>query len=107
MKRPTIARLALGALACAPAAASLADPAAIATEARCVACHHATDKRMGPAWTAIRERYAGDTEIIDTLASRVRAGGAGEWGKIPMPPATESQISDDDLQAVIRWILEG
>jgi cytochrome c len=107
MNHPTTARLAIGVLVAAAAASPLADPADLATEAKCVACHHATDKRMGPAWSEIRERYAGEAQALETLTASVRAGGSGVWGKLPMPPVPESQISDENLEALIAWVLEG
>lgn len=97
------------ALLVAAAAASVpavADPAALAEAARCSMCHHAEAQRVGPSWAAIAERYAGDDGALATLTSRARAGGSGEWGKAPMPPVSEAQLSDADLEVVLSWILD-
>jgi cytochrome c len=107
MQRHTIARLAVAGLAWTAAAMAQADPEALAAQAKCIACHHATDKRVGPSWAAVRERYAGEADAVGTLRARVRAGGSGVWGKIPMPPVPAGQLGDDDLDAVLRWVLEG
>jgi cytochrome c len=84
-----------------------ADPAALVETARCGMCHHAEEQRLGPAWAAIAERYAGDASAAETLAARMRAGSSGNWGKAPMPPVSEAQLSDADLQTVVNWILGG
>ncbi|MEE4277167.1 MAG: c-type cytochrome [Halieaceae bacterium] len=98
---------AAGLVALAGLARAQDDPAALAEAARCSACHHATDKRLGPSWAAVRDRYAAEEGAADTLKARVRSGGSGVWGKAPMPPVPEGQLSDADLDAVLAWILEG
>ena len=37
------------------------------------------------------------------LAEKVKKGGTGVWGQIPMPP--NPQVSDADMKALIQWIL--
>lgn len=103
--RRIAAAAAIGGLATASAVA-VADPAALAETARCGMCHHAETQRLGPSWAAIAERYAGDDSALATLTTRVRAGGSGGWGKAPMPPVSDGQLSDDDLASVLAWILE-
>lgn len=98
----TAAALTVG-LAVSPLAG--ADPAELAENARCTMCHSAEARRVGPSWAAIAERYADNEGAVATLTSRARAGGSGEWGKAPMPPVIEAQLSDADLEAVIGWIL--
>jgi cytochrome c len=95
-------------LACALAASPLviADPAELVESARCSMCHHAEAARVGPSWAAIAERYAGQDDAQQTLVTRARAGGSGEWGKAPMPPVSEAQLSAADLEAVVAWILD-
>jgi cytochrome c len=69
-------------------------------------CHHAEEKRVGPSYAAIAERYRGDEGALQTLTERARAGGSGHWGPAPMPPVTEDQLSDEDLKTVVAWVLE-
>jgi cytochrome c len=85
--------------------ASAGDPAALAEAARCGMCHHVEEQRVGPSYTAIAERYAGDDGALQTLTGRVRTGGSGQWGPAPMPPVTEAQLSDEDLETVLSWVL--
>ncbi len=54
---------------------------------------------------AIAAKYKGDPKAAAALAARVRSGGKGVWGTVPMPPADARTISDADLRSVIGWIL--
>lgn len=92
-------------------AATLASPAHASLElikkARCVSCHAVDQKRVGPAYRDVAEKYRGQTDAAAHLFEKVRHGGTGNWGQIPMPPNGDDKISDADLKSVIKWILEG
>jgi cytochrome c len=94
---------------CAVASISLAVPAqaseAIVKKARCVACHAIDKKLVGPAYKDVGAKYRNDAGAPAKLFAKVRAGGSGNWGEIPMMPNGEDKISDDDLKAAIKWIL--
>lgn len=89
-------------------ALSFASTAAIATEelARknaCTACH-ATDKKLvGPPYKEVADKYRGDKTAEAKLAEKVKAGSVGAWGQVPMPP--NSHVKDEDVKALVRWIL--
>ena len=69
----------------------------------CLGCH-APDKRVvGPAFREIAAKYAGDAGAAARLAAKVRSGGAGAWGQVPMPP--NPGIADAELRAMVSWIL--
>jgi cytochrome c len=92
------------------AAGTLASTGAVASEeivkkARCVACHAVDAKRVGPAYKEVAAKYKGDAKAPAMLAEKVRKGGAGNWGQVPMTPHGADKISDDDLNAAIKWIL--
>lgn len=76
-------------------------------KARCVACHALDAKRLGPAYREVAEKYHGQADAPNRLFDKVRHGGAGAWGQVPMPPHGEDKISDADLKAVVHWILDG
>lgn len=79
---------------------------AIIKKARCVACH-ATDKKMvGPAYRDVAAKYRGNPEALALLSAKVRNGGSGVWGAIPMLPHPADKLSDDDLKAAVEWILQ-
>lgn len=87
------------------AATAQDDPAALAASAGCGACHQAEKAMMGPSWHAIADRYSDEENVLATLQERMRAGSQGIWGKPPMQPVTPEQLTDDELSAVLEWIL--
>ncbi|ANQ86105.1 c-type cytochrome [Azoarcus olearius] len=93
------------------AAAGFVQPAAasidLAKKARCVACHAVDKKMVGPAYRDVAAKYQGQADAPAKLFAKVREGGAGVWGQIPMTPNDPEKISDADLKAVIAWILSG
>ena len=91
------------------ASLSLAQPAkaseAIVKKARCVACHAVAQKRVGPAYKDVATKYKGNGKAPAQLFDKVRNGGSGNWGEVPMLAHPADKISDDDLKAAIAWIL--
>jgi len=80
------------------------DPVAKLLEAHaCSGCHALEQRTVGPSFREIAQRYAGDAGAPARLASKIRAGGQGAWGQIPMPPA--AGISDSDLGRLVDWVL--
>jgi cytochrome c551/c552 len=80
------------------------DPVAKLLEANgCSACHALESRVVGPSFSEVAKRYAGDAGAATRLAAKVRAGGQGAWGQVPMPPAPA--IPDADLSALIGWVL--
>jgi cytochrome c551/c552 len=104
-------RAAAAAASPAPAsAAAAAAPArvnvlALAQQNACLGCHGVKDKVVGPGFAQIAARYKGDAKAGAALAAKIKAGGAGAWGPVPMPP--QPQLKDADLQALAGWILNG
>ena len=97
--------VAMGWALSAPVLAASPDPAAALARARnCVACHHATHKIIGPAYTAIASRYAGQADAAAALTQSVRAGSQGKWGNVPMP--SNMQVSPEEAGLLVRWILQ-
>jgi len=84
------------------AGAAQANPA-LAQKYSCTACHAADKKMVGPSWQEIGRKYAGDKGAAGKLAAKVKAGGSGVWGPVPMPP--NPQISDADLKTLVQWVL--
>lgn len=90
----------------ATAKVAAADPRGdLARASGCTACHGATQKIVGPAFREIAARYAKDAGAVDRLAERVRAGGSGVWGQVPMPP--QPQLKDGEAKSLVQWILAG
>jgi len=99
-----IAGVATGlALLLAPAVdVSAADASALAAKYNCQACHAPDKKIVGPAYKDVAAKYAGDASAAGKLEKKVKSGGSGVWGQIPMPP---NNVPDADLKALVAWIL--
>lgn len=82
------------------------DPAGAAQKAGCMACHAVDKKVVGPSFKDIAAKYKGQGDAVAKLAEKVRKGGAGVWGQIPMPPSPDGKIGDADLKEVVGWILK-
>ena len=79
---------------------------AIIKKARCVACHAVDKKLVGPAYRDVAAKYRGDADALTRLSAKVRNGGSGVWGEIPMIPHPVDKLSDADLKAAVEWILQ-
>ncbi|MFM1806536.1 MAG: hypothetical protein RL212_795 [Pseudomonadota bacterium] len=77
----------------------------IATKNACMGCHAVDKKVVGPAYKDIAAKYKGQADAVDKLAKKVKAGGAGVWGPVPMP--ANAGISEADAKTVVKWILDG
>jgi len=81
-----------------------ADPVAKLLNAHaCSGCHSLDKRVVGPSFREVGQRYAGDTGAAARLAAKIRNGGQGAWGSVPMPPAPA--ISDAELATLIGWVL--
>jgi cytochrome c5 len=69
----------------------------------CAACHAIDKKVLGPAYQDVAAKYKDDKGAAAKLAQKVKAGGAGVWGQVPMP--ANAAVSDDDIRALVAWIL--
>ncbi|MGB4466520.1 MAG: c-type cytochrome [Azovibrio sp.] len=75
---------------------------ALATAKGCMACH-ATDKKLvGPAYKDVAAKYKGDKTAVDKLAAKVKAGGSGVWGAVPMPP---NNVTPEEATKLVKWVL--
>ncbi len=74
---------------------------ALATKLNCTACHGVSQKIVGPAFTDIAKKHAGK---VDYLSGKIRSGGTGVWGPIPMPAQT---LNDADARLLASWIGTG
>ena len=68
----------------------------------CTACHAVDHKVVGPAFKDVAAKYRGQ-DVEAQLVEKVKNGGAGVWGQVPMTP--NPQVPDPDLHAVVKWIL--
>jgi len=104
MKRHWIA-LAAGMSVAGGASAALDNTAAEAMMKKdgCVACHAIDKKVIGPAYQEVAAKYKGDKDAATKLVDKVKKGGVGVWGQIPMPP--NAQVPDADIKELVAWML--
>jgi len=69
----------------------------------CVACHQIDKKVVGPAYKDVAKKYKGQKGIAVTLAEKVKKGGQGAWGSVPMPP--NPAVPDADIKKMVAYIL--
>ncbi len=69
----------------------------------CAACHAVDKKIVGPAYNDVAAKYKGDAGAAAKLEAKVKAGGAGVWGPVPMPP--NPNVPEADIKALVGWIL--
>ena len=98
MKRVLFAT-AIALLAAGPA---LADQA-LATAKNCMACHAIDKKLVGPAYKDVAAKYKGNAKAQAMLEEKVKKGGVGVWGQVPMPP--NSNVKDEDIKTLVKWVL--
>lgn len=94
----------LGGAAAAPVAAGNPN-LDLATRNGCMACHGVGNKIVGPGYNEVQARYKDQPDAAARLAAKVKNGGQGVWGAVPMPP--NSQLNDGDITALVQWILSG
>ena len=118
-------RMALAAESGRPETAAADPMLALANRQGCMACHTVDRKLIGPSFrdvaAKLRSSAAGangangatsgsdasgtTSPAVSALAAKIRAGGSGAWGAIPMPP--QPQLSMADAQALAAWIVDG
>ncbi len=95
------AAAALAAALALPAAA--ADMLPLAQQSGCTACHAIDKKIVGPAYKDVAAKYHNDKGAEAKLVEKVKKGGSGVWGPVPMPPNT--QVSEANIKKIVEWIL--
>jgi cytochrome c len=70
----------------------------------CLMCHGVSAAVLGPAYKDVAKKYKGDASAEEKLIAKVKAGGSGVWGKMPMP-ANSPQVKDEDIKTIVKWIL--
>lgn len=76
---------------------------ALAKAKNCMSCHAMDKKVVGPSYKDVAKKYAGKADAAAMLEGKVKKGGSGAWGTVPMPP--NPAISDADIKKLVAWIL--
>lgn len=69
----------------------------------CIACHAVDKKLVGPSFKDISSKYKSKKDGAAYLAGKIRSGGAGVWGPIPMP--AQAHVKEEDAKKIADWIL--
>jgi cytochrome c len=75
----------------------------LATKSGCMACHAVDKKVVGPAYKEVAEKYRCDKTAEAKLIEKVKKGGVGVWGQVPMPPHTT--VKEEDVKTLVKWVL--
>jgi cytochrome c len=104
MTKHFLAGLAVAAVAASVAPAAFAN-ADLAKKHNCLACHQVDKKVVGPSFRDIAAKHKGEAGAAAALADKVKKGGGGVYGPVPMPP--NANVPDADIKALVDWILAG
>ena len=86
-----------------PSGAAFADDELYKTK-NCFACHRIDRTTLGPSFRNIAAKYVDDKGADVKLANKIREGGVGAWGQVPMP--AQAQVTEAEALTLARWILE-
>lgn len=86
-------------------AADAAAAKALATKSACLACHAADKKLVGPAYKDVAAKHKGQADALAKVTARIKSGGSGMYGPVPMPP--QPNLKDDELKLLAEWVLAG
>jgi cytochrome c len=78
---------------------------ALATKSACLSCHAADKKIVGPAYKDVAAKHKGEADAVAKVAARIKSGGSGLYGAVPMPP--QAALKDDELKLLAEWVLAG
>ncbi|MEO8248662.1 MAG: c-type cytochrome [Burkholderiales bacterium] len=101
---PSAAAASTGAGAKPAIAADVSAALALADKNACVACHAMDAKLIGPSFRAIAGKYDGGGDAGKYLAGKIKSGGVGVWGQVPMPAQT---LGDADAGTIAQWLAQG
>jgi S-disulfanyl-L-cysteine oxidoreductase SoxD len=93
------------ALAAPKAAAGGGDAKALVNANSCTACHGMKNKIVGPGFNEIAAKNKGRADAEAYLISKIKGGGAGVYGSIPMP--AQPDVKDADARTIAQWIAAG
>lgn len=89
----------------APAMPAASAELELANKNGCMGCHGLNNKIVGPGYNEVQARYKDRVDAESYLLDRVKSGGQGNWGSVPMPP--NSHVNDEELKKLIKWVLSG
>ena len=95
--------LTLAAIGLAVASGPVFAQAELAKQKNCMACHAVDKKLVGPSYKDVAAKYKADKDAVTKLAKKIREGGVGVWGQVPMP--ANPQVNDAEATSLAKWVL--
>lgn len=89
----------------AAASGGAADVKALLGANACLACHGVKSRIVGPGFNEVVAKHKGRPDLEAYLMSKIKGGGVGVFGSIPMP--AQPQLSDADAKSIAQWIAAG
>ncbi|MBC3812902.1 MULTISPECIES: c-type cytochrome [Undibacterium] len=99
-----LSALGIAALAFSATSSYAATGAELAQKNGCMACHGVDKKILGPAFKDIAQKYKGNADAVASLSKKIKDGGSGVWGAIPMPP-NGPKVNDADIKTLAEYVL--
>ena len=78
---------------------------ALAAKSACLACHTADKKLVGPSYKDVAAKHKGQADALNKVAARIKSGGSGMYGPVPMPP--QPNLKPEELKLLAAWVLAG
>jgi S-disulfanyl-L-cysteine oxidoreductase SoxD len=105
---PKAAAPAVAAPAAAAAQASaslkLSDVNPLLQKYACAACHGVENKLVGPSFREIVAKQGKRADAQAYLAAKIKSGGQGVYGQIPMPAQS---LSSAEAERIAQWLVQG
>jgi cytochrome c len=71
----------------------------------CTACHGISNRIVGPGFNEVVAKYGARADAESYLTAKIKEGGVGVWGQVPMP--AQPGLKDDEAKILAKWILGG
>jgi len=84
---------------------AIAEGEALARKSDCFSCHQPKNKVVGPSYADVAKKYKGDAGAVAKLVKKIKNGGSGVWGQVPM--AAHPNMPDADVEKIVKWVLAG
>jgi cytochrome c len=78
---------------------------ALASKSACMGCHAVDRKLVGPSYKDVAAKHKGQADAVNKVAARIKSGGSGVYGPVPMP--AQPNLKPEELNLLASWILAG
>jgi len=78
---------------------------ALAAKNACLGCHAVDKKLVGPAYKDVVAKHKGQADAVAKVTARIKSGGSGMYGPIPMP--AQPNLKDEEAKLLAEWVLAG